>query len=40
MHTQPSKLERRPHEVLTELHRTYRHAAARPRPPVFAIPSG
>lgn len=39
MHTQPSRLEGRPHEVLAELRRTYRHAAARPRPPVFAIPS-
>lgn len=37
LHTQPSKLERRPHEVLADLRRTYRHAAARPRPPVLAI---
>jgi hypothetical protein len=39
MHTQPSKLQRRPADVHEELHRNYANASRRPRPPVLAIPA-
>lgn len=39
MHTQPSKLKRRPGEVHDELHRNYANPSLRPRPKVLAIPA-
>jgi hypothetical protein len=39
MHTQPSRITRRPAEVHDELLRNYANAALRPRPPVLAIPA-